>query len=140
MWFRLLLLAFYGFILDYFWTHMLVFQNSPAWTYFIVKFVVVIVVSAAAYYSFLRFIKNSPTAAWYVAVPVGILAFVAIVQLYYGIAPIPMSNGAVETQTVQQSFINGYPEHAFDYLFAWILSSITSGLLKLRGTGRTIFP
>lgn len=134
--FRLLLIAAFGFLLDYLWTDTLALHSPPDWVQFGIMATGVIAVSGLAYVGFIRFIKNSPSAAWAIGVPVGILFFVALVQLYYGIFSTNQSIG----QSVQESFINGYPRLAFDYLFAWLLASIVSGVLKLKGTGRPIFP
>lgn len=136
--FRLLLVALFGFLLDYLWTDTLM-HGTPDWAQYGILAAGMVVVSALAYVGFIRFVKNSPSAAWYVGVPVGILFFVALAQLYLSISS-PAFVGANIGQTIQQSFIDGYPQLAFFYLFAWLLASIVSGILKLRGTGRPIFP
>ena len=136
--FRLLLVAAFGFLLDYFWTDTLTLHDSPDLVQYGIMAIGVIGISALAYSGFIRFIKNSPSGAWYVGVPVGILFFVALAELYFGIFPMRTTTETIG-QSVQQSFIDGYPQLAFDYLFAWLLASIVSGILKLRGTGRPIF-
>ena len=141
MGFRLLLIAAFGFLLDYLWTDTLALHSSPGWVQLGVMAAGVIGISGLAYVGFIRFVKNSPSAAWAIGVPVGILFFAALVQLYYGVFPASLALPAVNVgQSVQESFINGYPQLAFDYMFAWLLASITAGLLKLKGTGRPIFP
>lgn len=116
-------ISFIGvFIFDLLVSHLLIYQNLPdIMTYFIgVKLIPSFLIMSGMYLLILK-ITGSKGKAWSIGVPLGILIFVAFVQLYYGIYPIPLLNGGEVINTIAGSFKGGYVVHAFDFLISFAI-------------------
>lgn len=113
------------FLFDLVVSHLIVYGNLPdILTYFIaVKLIPSFLIMTVFYLLILKVSNKMRRLAWFVGVPIGILIFVAFVQLYYGIFPIPLLNGGEVVNTIANSFKGGYVVHAFDYLISFIIVS-----------------
>lgn len=112
------------FLFDLVLSHLIIYQNLPdILTYFIAVKLIPSFLIMSAFYLLILKVSDMRRLAWFVGVPIGILIFVAFVQLYYGIFPIPLLNGGEVVNTIAGSFKGGYVVHAFDYLISFVIIS-----------------
>ncbi len=123
--FQIFLISLIGtFVFDLILTHTIQFQNMPDFlAYFIaIKFIPSFIIMLVVYNIFEK--RYDKKIAWLAGIPIALLIFVAFVQTYYGIYPIPMSNGVAVKLTLEQSFVGGYIPHLIDFLLAFGIVSL----------------
>lgn len=107
---KIAIILWVGLLVDWLWSHGWLWQNSPAFTYYLLKF---FLVGGGILATVLLLSKSRVDQDF--ALLNGILVGVLFVQLYYGFYPIP----DVGQLTLQQSIVGGSPVHAFDFFLGY---------------------